>query len=513
MPNETVSDDFIGVELLHRYVPLVVWVVVIFSIVIIPLKIAGYGYLPQDDALADAAKAVSGKPWPEILVLGPSYKMDHHFGWHWLLREIYLATRCDTDALVMIEVSAMFIVCCCAASACLKRPEAWLAAMVIFSVWSGFLQRILIGRPLILTIAVLMVVLFAWQRRGPPPKWQAILWMTLLITLAAFLHGVWYLWALPVAAFFLAREFRWGFLLAASSVLAALLSAALTGHPLESISQAATLAFRVEGIHSTQSTLVHEMRPANADFIAALLLGGLVVLRQLAKLEARPLSRNPAFWLAVLGWILGCQTWRFWEDWGLPALAVLVVCDLQLFFETRFAADSFKRLGLVCGLALTAYVAATNDVNSRWTNVSTAQYLTPDNPDLDGWLPDRGGVIYSADMTIFYQTFFKNPRADWRYVLGFEPTYMTDGDFKVYANFQTSDGDPKTLQPWMDKMRPEDRFVTRAPRSAPPDIPQLEWNYGVSGIWIGRLPRSDTNGAPATIPATAVRTNTASLAQ
>jgi hypothetical protein len=513
MADKTGSNDFEGFEALRRYVPIAALTIAILVILIIPLKVISYGYLPQDDALGDAAKAVSGKSWPEILVLGPSYKMDHHFGWHWLLRKIYLQTRCDTDKLVMVEVAALFMLCGWSILACLKRPEAWLAAVVIFSAWSGLIQRLLIGRPLILTITALMVIFLAAQRRNAPPKWGAVAWMTALITTTDFLHGVWYLWALPAAAFFLAQQFRWGLLLAASSVLGTLLSAALTGHPVESILQSTTLALRVEGIHSAQSTLVREMRPANADFIAVLVVGGLVVLRRLAKLDSKPLSRTPAFWLALLGWVLGCQTWRFWEDWGLPALAVLVACDLQSFLETRFAADSFKRLGLACGLALTAYVAITNDVNSRWTQNLTAQYLTPENPDLKGWLPGKGGIIYSTDMTIFYQTFFKNPNADWRYVLGFESAYMTDPDFKVYENFVKNGGDAKTLKPWVDKMRPEDRLVARAPREAPPGIPQLEWNYGVSGIWIGRLPRTNAPPPAPTIPATEARTNSPSLTQ
>ena len=48
---------------LKRYVPLAVWAIVILVILAIPLKIIGYGYLPGDDALRHAAKAVSGKSW------------------------------------------------------------------------------------------------------------------------------------------------------------------------------------------------------------------------------------------------------------------------------------------------------------------------------------------------------------------------------------------------------------------------------------------------------------------
>ena len=47
-------------------------------------------------------------------------------------------------------------------------------------------------------------------------------------------------------------------------------------------------------------------------------------------------------------------------------------------------------------------------------------------------MPGQGGVLYSADMTVFYQTFFKNPNGDWRYILGYEPAFMPDADFQVF---------------------------------------------------------------------------------
>jgi hypothetical protein len=51
----------------------------------------------------------------------------------------------------------------------------------------------------------------------------------------------------------------------------------------------------------------------------------------------RRMTRDPAFWLVAMGWVLGCQTSRFWADWGAPALMVLMAGDLQLFLQSRFA--------------------------------------------------------------------------------------------------------------------------------------------------------------------------------
>jgi len=500
-------------EPLRRYVPLAAWAIILLLLLVIPLKIIGYGYLPSDDALRHAAKAVSGKTWPEILVLGPAFHFDPNWGWHWLLEKIHLWTSWNAEGLVVFSVVMLFLICNGSVVACLKRPEAWLAAFIIASQVqvSDLTPRLLIGRPFVLTVTSTMVIFLVWQRHGSaPPKWWTVLWMTPLIAAAVFLHGVWYLWVLPIAAFFLAQQFRWCFLLAASWILGTFLGSALTGHPVESIMQAVQLALRSVGMHPTQSTLVSELRSSGGDIFPILLLGGVIVLRQLAKLNAPPLVRHPAFWLMVLGWVLGCETFRFWEDWGLPAMAILIASDLQLFFESRFAADSFQRLALVCGLALTMFVVTTNDFNSRWTNHLAWRYITPDSPDLNGWLPEKGGTLYSADMTVFYQTFFKNPAADWRYVLGFESTLMPDEDFKVYHNVLWNFGDAKAYKPWVDKMRPEDRLVIRGGSANAPPIPQLEWNHGVGDIWIGRLPRpTQTRTAPPTVPASATRESSA----
>jgi hypothetical protein len=505
--------DFSFLEPFRRYVPLAAWAMVVLLLLDIPLKVISCGYLPGDDALRHAAKAVSGKTWPEILVLGPAFHFDPNWGWHWLLEKVHLWAHWDAEALVVFSVVMLFLVSNGSVVACLKRPEAWLAAFILVGrpQVSDFTERFLIGRPFVLSVTALAVILLVWQRHGAsPPKWWTLLWMTPLIGAAVFLHGVWYLWVLPIAAFFLAQQFRWGLLLAASWILGAFLGSALTGHPVASLLQAVQLALRAVGMHPTQLTLVSELKPSGGEIFPILLLGGVVVLRQLARLKAPPLARHPAFWLAVMGWVLGCVTFRFWEDWGLPALAILIASDLQLFFESRFAADSFRRLALVCGLAVTMYAATTNDFNSRWTNHLAWRYLSAGDADIAGWPPDQGGTFYTVDQSLFYQTFYKNPNADWRYIVGFETTLMTDEDFKVYHDVLWNFGDAKAYKPWVDKMRTEDRLVIRGGAASPPPIPQLEWNHGVGDIWIGRLPRPlAPSTAPPTVPATAPREDSA----
>ena len=507
MTDDNGTSNSSPLDTVRRYVPLAVWAIVILVVLAIPLKIIGYGFLPADDALRHAAKAVSGKPWPDILVMGPAFEIDHNFGWHFLLRQIYLWSKCSIEGLVLFAIVALFALVNWSALPWLKRPEAWLIALTAAVLTSDVPLRFLIGRPFILTIAGLLTILFAWQAHGSsPPKWWTAVWMAALITACTFVHGVWYLWALPVAAFFLAGQFRWGWMLVVGWAAGTFLGASLTGHPFESPYQAVVMVSRAFGMHTTQRTLVTEFQPSSGEVLALIILGGLLILRQLVGLKARSMTSNPAFWLACICWVLSFKAWRFTEDWGWPALMVLITCDLQLLLQARFAPDSFKRLALACGLAAMTFLAITNDRGSRWTYNLTQQYLTQDNPDLNGWLPEKGGVLYSSDMTVFYQTFFKNPNADWRYILGYEPAFMPKEDFDVFHKVLWNFGDAKAYEPWVKKMRPQDRLVIRGGRGSPPNIPQLEWEYGVSGIWIGRLPRIPQSGTPPpTIPATATR--------
>ena len=76
-------------------------------------------------------------------------------------------------------------------------------------------------------------------------------------------------------------------------------------------------------------------------------------------------------------------------------------------------------------------------------------------------------------------------------MLGYEPSLMPAADFETYQKILWNYGDAKAYTPWVEKMKPADRLVIHGNSGERPNIPQLEWNYGVSGLWIGRTPRTD----------------------
>jgi 4-amino-4-deoxy-L-arabinose transferase-like glycosyltransferase len=82
--------------------------------------------------------------------------------------KIHFWTNWDTDKLVVFSVVTLFLIGNGAVVACLKRPEAWLAAFILVSQpqVSDLTQRYLLGRPFVLTVTATLVIFLVWQRHG-----------------------------------------------------------------------------------------------------------------------------------------------------------------------------------------------------------------------------------------------------------------------------------------------------------------------------------------------------------
>jgi len=466
-------------------------ILAIWVIALIPFKIISYGFLPPDDALRHSAKAVSGKDWSRILVLRDDIKTDSHPGWHAILSAFYKLTNCDTLSLVLFSIVFLSILFCVTPLFFLRYHEAWLLSIVAISlavpVW---LFRLFLGRPYIFTMAALLVICLSWPKlKQKNINFPSAFLLISIIALSTWIHCGWYMFALPILALLIAREWKAGLLLTIYSAVGIVIGALATGHPVLFFKQTILHLFLAYGTCDFQHMLVTEFRPAfgemNIVFMAALFL----IWRSLRGKWDRSAIDNPVFILAALSFILGFVTMRVWIDWGIPALGVWLANEFQSVLEDKIPVDSLKRVIITICVCAVLYLSVTSDAGGRWSLAKPFDFISAEDKNQVGMVPEPGGIIYSDDMTVFYQTFFKNPKAPWRYVLGFEPALMPKEDLEVLLNIKKNFGMPKYYKPWVSKMKREDRLIIRGGPDGPPKIEGLEWHYIALGTWSGRKPQ------------------------
>lgn len=466
-----------------------VYGLMILVLLCIPLRIMSYGYIPVDDAGRHAAKAVSGKAWPDILVMRPDFVADSHPGWHWVLGKLHERLGTDVDGLVAFEVASMMLLFLITPVFFLKRPEAWAAVLLLLGVFhASLIFRISLGRPLILTMAVVMAWGFVWPALTDTGarRWLACVLLTGLYALSTWIHCSWYLLALMPLAMLLARQWRAFAYTTACVALGVGLGALATGDPLGFWWQTLRHLQLSLGGEVLTRMLVSEFQPGNGDPLTLAALAMLLLWRASRGEWSWKRLDTPVLILAVLCWILSFKVIRFWEDWGLPALLVWMTLEVQDLLRTGMPPGSWRRLGLAAALGVPLFLMTTNDIGGRWTNNLTIEYLDMNNPEHAQWLPGPGGILYSSQMTVFYQTFYANPHGYWRYVQGFEPGIMTADNLEILRKIQWNLGAYKAYEPWVKKLRPQDRIVVQT--SSRPTIHELEWNLTASDLWIGRLP-------------------------
>ena len=471
--------------------PLFTLCISILVALIIPFKIISYGYLPPDDALRHSAKVISGKDWSQILILQPGINLDSHPGWHAILTGFHRLTKCNIDGLVVFSVVALFLLFTLTLIISLQRQEAGLLSLVLaFLTVPVFTSRLLLGRPYIFTMAVLMFILFSWPRFNEKKlPWGFFTITTLLIAASTWIHCLWYAFILVILSFILARQWRVAIILSAATALGVIVGTLFTGHPFLFFMQTIMHAIRSFTNYGLTRMLVVEFYPSDGNVLIVMSVIILLLWRLSRKEWNIKRIDNPVFILALIGWVLGLKTQRFWLDWGLVATVVWIAQEFQEVVSAKMNYFSFKRFALGFVVAITLFLIATSDLSSRWTACLNINYLSGDDPKQKEWLPEPGGIFYTADMLVFYQTFYKNPKSEWRYILGFEPTMMPQKDLATYRNIQRTFGALQTYEPWVKKMKPPDRLILRNPTENPSKIKELEWHEAASGLWVGRLPK------------------------
>jgi hypothetical protein len=460
----------------------------LLTVLFICLKIVGTGYLPGGDARRHVAKPFAGKPYSEIVVMRPEYVVDHSPGWEWLLGVLHRAIGWNEDALMSFSIFTMLACVLCFPLLWLRHPEAWLAAVLLELIAiPELMTRWTQARPYLLTEGVLMGLLFSWSKEdGIRPPWWKVAATFIGFSLSVWMHGAWYLWVLLFTAFFLAQRWRVGFWLIGCWVAGVIVGALLTGKPLAFLNGAIFMAKCVYAEHAPKWMLVGEFQPSMGEFASLTVLAIVYLWRRRGNRPAPPLTTDPVVWMIAINWVLALSADRFWADWGLAAAVVWMAMQFDQEIPALWDGAPVKRL-VMCGMiSLPLFLDATNDYSRRYSNSLNDAFVDASNPQLKGWMPGPGGIFYSATMKFFYNTFFKNPQGDWKYIAGFEPALMPPDDLAIYRSIQRAPGILESYEPWIKKMRPQDRLEIDLPYQ--PDLPALEWKHAAGDIWIGRLP-------------------------
>jgi len=482
-----------GTSGFQRYWVLLVWMVVLSTLFLIPLRILSYGFVPGGDARRHIAKASTERADSQIILLRPGFTLDHNPGWEWLLRHVQKATGWNIGQITVFAVITLLLGFFFSALPWLPRPEAWLAALLAELIALPYLMNRLVQcRPLLIPESILIALLFVWSKTDSKgPSWRKLILTAAAFGLATWMDGAWFLWAFLFAAFALAREWRKLLWLLACWSVGTVVAAVLTGSPVQFLEQTIRLAATVAQEHVPAWVLVGEMTPSRGEFETLVLLAIVFLWRRQQGRTASALLDTPVFWLIILCWMLGFKADRCWADWGMPAMLVWLTLQFQEAFTAFCDAASPKRLLLCAFMAAPLFLQSTNDLDRRYSQSAEEQFVDAQDPGLQGWLPGPDGIFYCDQMAFYYDTFYKNPQADWHYILGYEPAVMPEADLKILRSIQLSQGAPEAYEPWIKKMRPIDRLVIYSP--AQPDLPQLEWHHAVSEIWLGRLPETKSH--------------------
>jgi hypothetical protein len=460
---------------------------VLTALAIVPLRIVASGYLPDDDALRHVAKAVSGRPWSDVLVLRPDVTMDSHPGWHALLGAVHRATGATAPSLLVFSVVALLLALLLPAAMLARRPEAWALALAAFATFEPrILSRFASGRPFVLSDA-LLVVLCLLAARLPADavlRPRPFLLLMLGLGLAAWIHPSWYLFLLPVAACLLARRWKLAATLAAALALGVVVAGLLYGHPLQFVGQSVFHAWLAMGSPAPPGTLAIEFLPGDGSPLLVLSIAALLLWRKLRGAWRQEAVAGPVFTLVLLGWLLGRLVIRFWSDWGAIAALVWIAGEIEEALEGQLAEASPLRVPIAAIAGLAAFVACTASLHGG--PLVDRPFLPLASPAADAALPQPGGILYTDDERLFYQLFYSRPNAPFRYIVGYEPALMPAADLAVFRGI-LAERTPARFAPWIAKMRPEDRLILRSTGGRPP-LPALEWTQVSQSIWSGRVP-------------------------
>ena len=477
-----------------RFFSILAAFIIIYAVILTPVQIISLGYLPPDDAKCHAAKVISGKSWQKVLVLRDDKTIDTHPGWNFILNLIHRITSWNVKGLVLFSVITLYAIVIMVPLLFIRKRESWIIAVLMaLVIYSGMATRLLSGRPYLLIMAYVIFICFQWRGITDKKIKPIIMLFTIALSAAStWMQGTWYLLLLPILAFLFARQWRGALRLAACTVGGVALGAFLSGTPVLFLTSTFFYGFHVFS-HIPGGLQNEEMHPCTEWWQPLIAFVAVLLVRRSRGEREKELLNSPIIFLALIGYLLGFYSLRFWSDWGLPALMVWMAMELDAVEMPLIGKEPRVRLLFSMAAAFAFYHCFVNYPSREWKTSHITWNLSPIVLNAPGWLPERGGILYNYDMLLFYDTFFLFPHAPWRYMLGFEPTMMPDDDVRTYADILSTKCSYASFEPWVRKMKAADRLaLTRHPLRKP-KITELEWRCFGPALWIGRLPRKGEN--------------------
>lgn len=488
---------------LETRMPVLVLLTLVIVVVAMIGIVVGRGFLPIDDALRHAAKAISQKPWAEVLVLDEAYAkgMESHPGWHAFLTSMTWLVGPSIESLVVVSIvvlfSTMFL-----PGLSLARPEAWwLAAAVWLYVDPGTLGRWVLGRPLVLSLAMMSLVLILSPRLRDTNWRKPWLWCVIgAVALAVWCHStIWYLWVLPVGSMLLAG-FGWNLWRPALAIFGGVaIGLALSGDPFGQAWQQLQIVVTAQ---RNSLLTVSEFIPFRWTLEGNLLLVALLW----RYLRGRGAAWNHPALIMAFGCAYAGQFNGRFGDFATIGILVWLASDWNEFLRERFAPAHWGRLvvagaaGLLCiGHVLTplANPLLNTETTLRLRELQVAADKWRNDTGVEGMalregLPGPNGRIYNLDYQAFYLGYAAFYDATWRYTIGMEQALLPPDEMKQIALLRAT-GDEQRLLQWIEPMGAPDRIVWY--NRAPPELPGIVWQK-VGVLHFGRKVASQAIPAP-----------------
>ncbi len=454
---------------LERYIPIGAKCVAGICMLLIPLKIIGYGYTPSGETRVLHARMVTHKDWASLTKADKNQLTAPYQGWVWAGSWMNKLFGLDAETCMICSI-VTYMALCFALAFCWSRPEAWTFTLLLVHIavpsFVVFLSR---GHPDLLIVMGLIALLIVGQR---PATIRGNLTIALLSAILVFLVSAWpFLFWLGLSLL-LVRAYRNGWVLLGSCLCATLVRCftAMNSWPTFWRPWCALGWSDYESPHS------------------GLLRFALLILVLIPWFAGSWRRLKPVLWradvlVAIAGALLGCYARSFWWLMGLPAGMVWIGSMLHDLFQRGQRQYEVLRLAWTVFLGLALYLAMTGDLRGRWTNCLLEGELSRADPLQADWLPGHDGIVYSDSPEVFYQLYFRHLRESWRYLPGFRAQGLSQKDRAILDRLQE---DPRAWQSWIARMRPQDRAILKKCFSEFDGIPGLTWYYAATELWIGR---------------------------